>query len=89
MSDFTSEGFTPFPDCYHDNLRVATFSGLTDKGLDHYVSEYGQFLQRTDIMVRARVAGERVLDHLLFELGYRDGIYDDYINPKVEDETCG
>jgi len=88
MSDFTTEGFAPFPNTYEDNLRVASFSALTDAGLDHKVNEYGRFLQRTDLMQRARTAGERVLDHLLFELAYRDGIYDEYISERIEDELC-
>lgn len=75
MSDFTTEGFPPFPDCYHDNLRVAQFSALEDKALDWMVNEYGMFIQREDLMPRAKFAGNRVLDHLLFELGWRDGIY--------------
>lgn len=77
------------PDCYHDNLRVSSFSELSLEALDYMVDEYGDFMQRTDIMPRARAAGNRILDHLLFEYGYRDGIYDEYLPPKLEDETCG
>lgn len=76
MSEFTPGGFAPFPDCYHDNLRVKDFSDLSDAGLDTMVNEYGKFNQRKDLMIRARTAAGRILDHLLFELAYRDGIYD-------------
>lgn len=84
MSEFATQGFAPFPDCYHDNLRVGSFSDLSDGGLDYLTDEYGRFAQRTDIMPRARTAANRILDHLLFELAYRDGIYESA--PRMEDE---
>jgi hypothetical protein len=76
------------PDFYHDNLAVGSFSLLSQVQLDNKVDQYGDHLQRQDLMPRARYAGNRVLDHLLFEYGYRDGIYDEYLLAKVEDETC-
>lgn len=85
----TPEGFAPFPNTYADNLAVGRFSLLSQVQLDFKVDQYGDFLQRPDAMPRARSVANRVLDHLLFEYGYRDGIYDEYLSERLEDETCG
>jgi hypothetical protein len=76
-------------DCYHDNLNVRNFADLGEEALPLMVDRYGDYLQRTDIMPRARLTGNRVLDHLLFEYAYRDGVYDEFLKTKVEDEICG
>lgn len=75
MSDFNGEGFASFPNTYEDNKQVGMFSNLTPEALEYKLNEYGQFLQRPDLMARAKRIGNRVLDHLLFEAAWRDGIY--------------
>lgn len=79
MSEFTGNGFETFPSIHVDNKRVAEFSEWTTPVLEEHTSQYAAFLQRDDLMPRARAQAERVLDHLLFELAYRDGIYDEFI----------
>jgi hypothetical protein len=86
MSEFVGGGFAPFPDSYHDNLNVRNFSALNRAALEYKTDEYGAFMQRTDLMPRARAAGERILEHLIFELAYLDGVYDDVLNKKLEEE---
>jgi len=75
MSDFTGEGFASFPNTYEDNKRVGSFSEWPQDILEARVNEYGAFLQRTDPMPRAQATANRVMEHLLFELAFRDGIY--------------
>jgi hypothetical protein len=76
------------PDSYHDNRNVSLFSLLSQVELDFKVDQYGDYMQRPDLMPRARYAGDRILEHLLFEYGYRDGIYDEYLLPRLEEEVC-
>jgi hypothetical protein len=86
MSEFTTQGNAPFPDCYHDNLHVKDFSAMSRDGLEYKTNEYGAFAQRDDLMPRARQAADRILEHLIFEMAYRDGVYDDVLNQKLEEE---
>lgn len=74
---FVPSGFETFPNLYADDKLVGEFSLLDRKIIELKLSEYTVFLQRTDIMERARGTAERVRDHLIFELAYRDGVYDE------------
>jgi len=75
MSDFNGEGFASFPNTYEDNKAAGIFSDWPQDVLEARVTEYGAFLQRTDLMPRAQATANRVMEHLLFELAWRDGIY--------------
>lgn len=75
-SGFTSSGYESFPSLHVDNKLVAEFSSWPIENLEHRVNEYTAFLQRPDLMPRAREQAERVREHILFELAYRDGVYD-------------
>ena len=84
MSEFTGEGFKPFPNTHSDLQEASKVVEWDDARLERKVHEYGHFLTRDDIMERARKTGALILDRLMFELACRDGIYDDY----REDELC-
>jgi hypothetical protein len=75
-SAFTGEGFAPFPNVHSDHEHISGISEFADDVLDSKITEYGEFLQRQDLMPRALKLGNRVLDHLLFESAYRDGVYE-------------
>jgi hypothetical protein len=83
MSDFTTEGFESFPNIYVDNLQTHEFSTWNRAVLEARVMQYGTFLQQSDLMPRAKEGANRVMDHLLFELAWRDGVYDN--QERVED----
>jgi hypothetical protein len=73
---FMPEGFTPFPSLHSDSLRVSEFAEWETENLEARVNAYTEFLQ-TDCMPRARMTGERIVNHILFELAYRDGVYNE------------
>lgn len=85
MSDFAGEGFKPFPNTHSDRQEVSKVVEWDNERLDYKVHEYGAFLQRDDIMERARTVGTQILDLLMFELACRDGIYGKEYR---EDELC-
>jgi hypothetical protein len=87
VSEFTGEGFAPFPNTYEDNKRIGACSTLSDQILEDKCKEYVLFVQRKDIMPRAVSIAGRILDHVMFELAFRDGIYDEY-TIKQEEELC-
>ena len=70
-----SGGFTPYPNTYHDSQNLGAISELPREVLERRVDEYGKFMQRTDVMPRGRALGERILNHLLFEMAWQDGVY--------------
>lgn len=78
MSEFASQGHESFPSLQSDNDRVGEFSEWSNENLEARVWQYGHFLS-TEQMPRATKTANRILDHLLFELAYRDGVYDEYI----------
>ena len=83
MSDFIGEGvFAPFPNLYSDMQEVHSVAEWPQEHLDYKTNEYGAFLQRKDPMPRAVKAANLILDYLLFELAYRDNVY------QLEDEMC-
>ncbi len=86
MSEFTSDGFKPFPNTFEDNKRVGSCSEWSDDVIENKVTEYWLFLERKDIMPRAVEVAHRVLDHLGFEMDYRYGTYDTML--RLEDDTC-
>ena len=86
MSEFSSQGFESFPSLYADEQQVAEFSEWSTEVLEARVHQYGHFLS-TPQMPRATETANRIMEHLLFELAYRDGVYDEQTG-KQEDELC-
>ena len=88
-SAFTGEGFKPFPNTHSDNQRISELADpalWTDVMIENKLAEYYQFMDRTDIMPRARRLGTRILAHLNFELDHR---YDEEMHmQRLEDEVC-
>lgn len=88
-SGFTGEGFKPFPNTHSDNQRISELAdpaAWTDEMIENKLAEYYQFLDRTDIMPRARKLGGRIISHLNFEMDHR---YDEELGRmKLEDEVC-
>ena len=76
MSDFTSEGQKPFPNTHSDNAQISEVAEWPDDKLQNKLIEYWAFMDRTDLMERARTAGQRMLDLMGFEADYRFGVYD-------------
>ena len=71
-------GFPPFPNLYNDMEELHTLGDTIEwpqARLDYKTHEYGQFLQRPDLMERAKRSANFILDRLLFEQAYRDGVY--------------
>ena len=85
-SAFTGEGFKPFPNTYEDNKHIGEVFEWSDERLQNKHAEYSEFLERDDIMARARTLGARVLRHLDFEMSFR---YDATAMQRLEDESCG
>lgn len=73
MSEFTSSGGEVFPNTHADTQLITTFAELTDEILDRKAKEYSLFLQREDLMPRAIETAQRILEHLIFEINYREG----------------
>lgn len=76
QSGFTPQGFESMPSIYSDSRDIGNVSELANEVLDAKTMEYGRFLQSPDIMPRAKQSAERIINHLLFELAWRDGVYD-------------
>lgn len=82
---FAGEGFKPFPNTHADNQQIGEVTTWTDERIEEKLSEYYLFMERDDIMARARTMGQRVIDHLCFEMDQR---YDEEMMKKLEDEVC-
>ena len=78
-ASFTSTGFEPFPNTHSDAQEVLKVAEWSNKQLEYKLTEYGRFSQRKDIMPRARKAADFVLDRLIFDQAFRDGVYSDEI----------
>jgi hypothetical protein len=74
--------FTSFPNVYEDNKHVGACTELSSLQLVNKIVEYEGFMQREDIMPRARQSGQRILNHLGFERSQRED------TRKQEDENC-
>lgn len=72
---FTTQGYETFPNLYGDSLKVVEIAEWTPEALDNKTNEYGEFLTRPNLMPRAKKMANWIMDRLLFEMGYRDGIY--------------
>lgn len=83
MSEFTGSGKEHFPHFYADTQKIAVFAEMEKEILERLCDEYTQFLSRDNIMPRAETTANRILDHIMFELAYREGIYDDYLEKEI------
>lgn len=74
-SGFTTEGHESFPNIHSDYEQVHEFSLWPQEALEERFTEYSSFLERKDLMPRAREYAGRVAAHLVFELMYRKGFF--------------
>lgn len=86
-SGFTSEGYEEFPSLYSDGELIHELGGyvlnkdndpeprITDGRLNEWVGQYHKFLQRNDLMPRAKDQANHHMRHLLFERAYRSGYF--------------
>ncbi len=79
MSEFTSKGGDVFPNTYSDAQEIIRVADWTDEHLDFKLNEYGAFMQREDLMARARKTGDFILERLIFEQAFRDGVFSDIL----------
>jgi hypothetical protein len=68
-------GFASFPSLHYENTKTSRYAEMDTPDLESRVNEYTNFLSG-NCMPRARAIGERIVNHILFELAYRDGVYD-------------
>lgn len=73
-SEFSSEGFDPFPPIHSDEFRLHSVAEWPDSQIEEKITEYWSFLSQ-DRMPRAEKAARRILTHLGFEVDYRAGFY--------------
>lgn len=83
---FVGEGFKPFPNTIADRQVVSECLEWSDERIEAKVVEYWAFLDRTDLMPRARIAANQILGLLGFEMDER--YKDDAWIQKLEDEVC-
>lgn len=90
MSDFTGTGFDTFPSLYSDLTWIHDLADerlIPREVLERKVGEYVTFLNRDDLMPRAKKTANYILDHMIFELYEGDIGQEDFIT-KLEDDTC-
>jgi hypothetical protein len=86
VSEFSGDGYQPFPNLHSDNQVIGQCSEWEDDRIENMVTDYWQFLERSDIQPRAIKLANRVLEHLGFEMDFRYGAYDSMI--QLEDSVC-
>lgn len=87
-SAFVSRGKDTFPPLYFDNEDVRNFSDdvkWPTPVLIGRMATYLDFIAKPDTMPRARKTGQRVIDHIIFELSYKEGIY--MFDQPIPDDT--
>ncbi len=83
MSEFSGSGFETFPSLHADTAKITVFAEMDKDILERLATEYTDFLSRENLMPRAKATANRILDHVMFELAYREGVYAEYL----EEET--
>jgi hypothetical protein len=76
MSDFSGEGFTSYPNMYLDEQVLLRAAELSTEHLDYKMNQYGEFIQRPNLLPRHLEKAHKLLDRIIFEAAYRDGVYD-------------
>lgn len=82
MSEFTGDGFKPFPNTIADRQQIGDCINWPDSRIEDKVVEYWSFLDRTDLMPRAIKVAHSILDILGFEMDVRYGAYDYVLDGK-------
>lgn len=83
MSEFSGSGFETFPSLHADTAKITVFAEMDKDILERLANEYTDFLARENLMPQAKATANRILDHVMFELAYREGVYAEYL----EEET--
>lgn len=76
MNNFTGEGFPSYPNMHLDEQVAYTATELSNEHLNYKMNQYGQFLQRENIMTRHRERADKLLGRFIFEAACREGVYD-------------
>lgn len=71
MSEFTSTGHGEQPSLYGESQSVRHYSDLDDDALLDKTIYYSELEQSGELMPRAHAMAARILDHLVFEAGWR------------------
>lgn len=77
MSEFSSEGHDSFPNFYADRESAKEVATWEADRLNYKIGQYTEFIVNGDPMPRALKAANTIIDLLMFELAYRDGVYDE------------
>jgi hypothetical protein len=77
MSDFSGEGFTSYPNMHLDDQVALRAVELSTEHLDYKMNQYGEFVQRTNLLPRHLEKAHKLLDRFIFEAACRDGVYDE------------
>lgn len=96
--NFSSEGTEPYPNLYLDKQRLLGIGALVvrDTGIEYLypieyletvVGQYTHFLADPDILPSHRERANRNLDGYIFELAFRDGVYDDTLENIMEESN--
>jgi len=75
---FASQGQASFPPIYEDSKVLGDFSDeqrWPTRKLEGRLNRYLEFLNHDDPMPRAREGARRIVEHIMFELLYREGVY--------------
>lgn len=62
-------------DLYFDEIRIKGVTEMTEERIRELSHEYMQYLERDDLMPRARETAQKHLSRLAFEMICRDGYY--------------
>jgi hypothetical protein len=91
VGEFTTEGKEPYPDLHLDRQKLVQIGDETAQGyvytteyIEERVGFYTRYLANLSILKHHREQADRNLDGYIFELAFRDGIYD--ATNKREDE---
>ena len=78
MSEIDHTLKPPFPPLFTDAQRVREIAEWPQEILEEKAMLYGQFLCE-DLMPRAKEQADYIMENVLFELAYRDGVYDEVL----------
>lgn len=62
-------------DLYFDEIRLKGVTEMKEERIKELSKEYLQYLERDDLMPRARESAQRILSRLAFEMICREGYY--------------
>lgn len=77
MSDFSSAGRDVFPNLYGDAMQIHDLVEWPKEAIEDRIRDYSDFLERKDLMPRARNEAGRLIGHYVFELMCREGAFDE------------